>query len=213
MRRPDPGDADLVVVNTCAFIEAARQESIDTVLALADRRRPGARLVVTGCMAERYGQELADALPEADLVAGFGVALSHRPGPGQSVAVTLGRATSTGVASLTGVASFDLLNLPRPAASAPWAYVKVAEGCDRNCGFCAIPSFRGKQRSRIPGGHPGRGGRPRCRGDRAGRPGPGVLRPRPRRAGSDRAAGARGGSAGWPAPGCCICIHLSSPTV
>ena len=70
-----PEEADLVVVNTCAFIEAARQESIDTVLALADARRDGARLVVTGCMAERYGDELAAALPEVDLVAPFGVAV------------------------------------------------------------------------------------------------------------------------------------------
>ena len=67
-----PDEADLVVVNTCAFIEAARQESIDTMLALADARRAGSRLVVTGCMAERYGDELADALPEVDLVAPFG---------------------------------------------------------------------------------------------------------------------------------------------
>ena len=125
-----PDDADLVVVNTCAFIEAARQESIDTVLALSEARRPGARLVVTGCLAERYGDELADALPEADAVAGFGVP------------VTLTTKASS------GVPAFDLLNLPRPRASAPWAYVKVAEGCDRTCGFCAIPSFRGKQRSR-----------------------------------------------------------------
>ncbi len=64
-----------MVVNTCAFIEAARQESIDTVLALSDARRDGARLVVTGCMAERYGDELADALPEVDLVAPFGASL------------------------------------------------------------------------------------------------------------------------------------------
>ena len=71
-RAPDPAAADLVVVNTCAFIEAARQESIDTVLSLAERRTAGARLVVTGCMAERYGDELRDALPEVDLVAGFG---------------------------------------------------------------------------------------------------------------------------------------------
>ncbi len=71
-RAPDAEAADLVVVNTCAFIESARQESIDTVLSLADRRRPGASLVVTGCMAERYGDELRDALPEVDLVAGFG---------------------------------------------------------------------------------------------------------------------------------------------
>ena len=124
-------DADLVVVNTCAFIEEARQESIDVVLALADRKADGAEIVVTGCMAERYGDELAQALPEVDAVAGFGVP------------VTLGR--KPGVAALP---SFDLLNLPRPAATAPWAYVKVAEGCDKKCGFCAIPSFRGPQRSR-----------------------------------------------------------------
>jgi ribosomal protein S12 methylthiotransferase len=128
-----PEDADLVVVNTCAFIEAAREESVETVLTLADARRPGAQLVVTGCMAERYGQELAEAVPEADLVAGFGVP------------VTLGRRPG----SEPPVPSFDLLNLPRPPAAAPWAYVKVAEGCDRTCGFCAIPSFRGPQRSRT----------------------------------------------------------------
>ena len=128
-------DADLVVVNTCAFIEAAREESIDTILALSGARRPGARLVVTGCLAERAGSELAEALPEVDQVAGFGVAvtLGSKPGPG-----------ATGM-----VPSFDLLNLPRPKSDVPWAYVKVAEGCDRTCGFCAIPSFRGPQRSRT----------------------------------------------------------------
>jgi ribosomal protein S12 methylthiotransferase len=124
-------DADLVVVNTCAFVEAARQESVDTILALGDTRKAGARLVVTGCMAERYGDELAAALPEVDAVSGFGVpvTLVTKPRP---------------------VPAFDLLNLPRPRASAPWAYVKIAEGCDRTCGFCAIPSFRGPQRSRTP---------------------------------------------------------------
>ncbi len=135
-----PEEADLVVVNTCAFIEAARQESIDTVLALSDTRRDGARLVVTGCMAERYGGELADALPEVDLVAPFGASLHEPAAPGRTP-VTLGTKPAP-------VPAFDLLNLPRPHAAAPWAYVKVAEGCDRNCGFCAIPSFRGKQRSR-----------------------------------------------------------------
>src|SRR6478735_8573437 len=76
-----PADADLVVVNTCAFIEDARQESIDTVLSLADVRREGAELVVTGCMAERYGDELAAALPEVDAVAGFGRPLGSAPVP------------------------------------------------------------------------------------------------------------------------------------
>jgi ribosomal protein S12 methylthiotransferase len=144
----DPDGADLVVVNTCAFIEAARQESIDTVLMLAERRRPGARLVVTGCMAERYGDELRDALPEVDLVAGFGHDfVGAPPTTATMVPVTLG-ATRTAPTHTRPVDGFDLLELPRPAARAPWAYVKVAEGCDRICGFCAIPSFRGKQRSR-----------------------------------------------------------------
>ena len=130
----EASDADVVVVNTCAFVEAARQESIDTILALADERKQGARLVVTGCMAERYGDELSAALPEVDAVIGFAQEASIAP-----VAF---RRKPEGVR--------DLLDLPRAAPSVPWAYVKVAEGCDRACAFCAIPSFRGKQRSRRP---------------------------------------------------------------
>ena len=131
----DESLADVVVVNTCAFIEEARKESVDTILALSERRKPGARLVVTGCMAERYGDVLRANLPEADQIAGFGVPIQ------------LGRKPSLAIAS-EKVPSFDLLNLPRPASRTPWAYVKIAEGCDRTCGFCAIPSFRGPQRSR-----------------------------------------------------------------
>ena len=138
----DPSAADLVVVNTCAFIDEARRESIDTILALDEQRRDGARLVVTGCMAERYGDELADALPEVDQVAGFGVPIAATD-----------RGSAAGGKKLIPVSSaplpeLDLLNLPRPRSTAPWAYVKIAEGCDRSCGFCAIPSFRGPQRSR-----------------------------------------------------------------
>ena len=130
----DVSQADLVIVNTCAFIEDARRESIDTVLELSSQKKIGARVVVTGCMAERYGSELAESLPEADHIAGFGVPITLTK---KSVAVTS-----------QNVPLFDLLNLPRPKSRAPWAYVKIAEGCDRNCGFCAIPSFRGPQRSR-----------------------------------------------------------------
>ena len=129
----DASKADVVVVNTCAFIEEARKESIDTMLALDDTRKRSSRLIVTGCMAERYGDELAEALPEADQVAGFGVPLQLTRKP---IAVT------------GETPKFDLLNLPRPKSTSPWAYVKIAEGCDRSCGFCAIPSFRGPQRSR-----------------------------------------------------------------
>jgi ribosomal protein S12 methylthiotransferase len=128
-----PDGADLVVANTCAFIEAAREESIETVLELAELKGSDARLVVTGCMAERYGDELAAALPEVDLVAGFGASLTA------STPVSLRERPTT---------SFDLLNLPRPRTKVPWAYLKIAEGCDRRCGFCAIPTFRGDQRSR-----------------------------------------------------------------
>ncbi len=152
-----PDAADLVVVNTCAFVEEAREESVAVVLDLDDVRSQGSELVVTGCLAERYGDELAAALPEADVVAGFGVAPD---------AVTNGAVTGGAVSAVTveigsrggprralragddGIPAFDLLNLPRPPSSRPWAYVKVAEGCDKACGFCAIPSFRGPQRSR-----------------------------------------------------------------
>ena len=144
-RASAPSDADLVVVNTCAFIEAARQESIETVLELDELRPDGSRLVVTGCMAERYGDELREALPEVDLVAGFGQDLVPLAATTTAVPVALS-ARRSAVPDTNG---FDLLELPRPAAIAPWAYVKVAEGCDRICGFCAIPSFRGKQRSRT----------------------------------------------------------------
>ena len=131
----DPADADVVVVNTCAFIEAARQESIDVALALADTKRADAKLVVTGCMAERYGDELAAALPEADAVVGF---------------ASEGSIAEVRAASASRWACATCSSCPGPAPSAPWAYVKVAEGCDRACAFCAIPSFRGKQRSRTP---------------------------------------------------------------
>jgi ribosomal protein S12 methylthiotransferase len=135
----DPSQADLVVVNTCAFIETARQESIDTILALDELRSDGTRLVVTGCMAERYGDELAAALPEVDEIAGFS----------DAVAAVTGRTRGSSIPVTSApIPELDLLNLPRPASKVPWAYVKIAEGCDRACGFCAIPSFRGPQRSR-----------------------------------------------------------------
>ncbi len=124
----DLASADLIVVNTCAFIEEAREESIETILSLDEFRNEDSEIVVTGCLAERYGSELQDVLPEVNRVAGFGVSVS--------------------LTKKANVPEFDLLNLTRPASTRPWAYLKVAEGCDRACGFCSIPSFRGPQRSR-----------------------------------------------------------------
>ncbi len=136
MRPADsPESADLVVVNTCAFIDAARQESREVVEGMISRRRVGARLVVTGCLAARSGEELADGYPEIDLVADVGVPVTLSRGPRWRPGVER-------------TESHHLMDLPRSPVTAPWAYVKIAEGCDRNCGFCAIPSFRGPQSSR-----------------------------------------------------------------
>ena len=135
------GEADLVVVNTCAFIAEARRESTETIDELQARRRPGSRLVVTGCLAEREGAGLRDDRPEIDAVAPFGEPITLGP---TRRAGRLSRASPA-----REVPRMDLLNLPRPPVRAPWAYVKIAEGCDRRCGYCAIPSFRGPQRSRA----------------------------------------------------------------
>ena len=157
----------------------------------------GARLVVTGCMAERYGDELAAALPEVDLVAGFGVPCAgpsrrrsrrtgrHRCGPGQP---RLGAGTGSRPSRAT---SFDLLKLPRRRPRAPWAYVKVAEGCDRRVRVLRHPVVPGQAAVASPDDildevEPSRRGR-RGRRDRPRGPGPGLLRPGPH----PRAAGTR----------------------
>ena len=140
-----PDTADVVMVNTCAFIEAARAESVDTILEVAATKRPEARLVVLGCMAQRYETELAEALPEADAVIGldrYGELvdrLDHLTG-WQPLRI---RSAPTSPMDI-------LYETKRPTPATPFAYVKVAEGCDKPCTFCAIPLFRGKQRSRPP---------------------------------------------------------------
>ena len=140
-----PESADVVMVNTCAFIEPAREESVNTVLELAGTKRPDAKLVILGCMAQRYEQELIDALPEADAVVGL-----------DRYAELVGRLdqlTEWQPINIRPVRSspMDILfETRRPTPVTPYAYVKVAEGCDKLCTFCAIPQFRGKQRSRTP---------------------------------------------------------------
>jgi ribosomal protein S12 methylthiotransferase len=144
LQADSPEQADVVMVNTCAFIEAARRESIDTILEHADRKRPDARLVVLGCMAQRYGSELAEALPEADAILGM-----ERYG---ELVGDLDRLTGWEPIRLHASPMDILYEVRRPTPATPYAYVKVAEGCDKTCSFCAIPQFRGKQRSRPPVG-------------------------------------------------------------
>ncbi len=144
----DPSTADIVMVNTCGFIEAARRESVETILDLAAVKRDGARLVVMGCMAQRYEDELVRALPEADAVVG----LDRYPDlvPELDRLTREDRPTWEPI-TISGVrrSALDILDLPtRVTPATPYAYVKVAEGCNKTCSFCAIPLIRGKQRSR-----------------------------------------------------------------
>jgi len=140
-----PETADVVMVNTCAFIEPAREESVNAVLELAEAKKAGAKLVVLGCMAQRYEQELIEALPEADSVIGL-----DRYG---EIVGELDHLTQWRPVEIRPVrrSPMDILfETRRPTPTTPYAYVKVAEGCDKLCTFCAIPQFRGKQRSRAP---------------------------------------------------------------
>src|SRR6266540_3770019 len=143
----DPSSADVLVVNTCAFIDSAKQESIDTILEMAQQKTTGAcrRLIVTGCLAERYRDELKIEIPEIDAVLGTGQVpdivhaisgLTAGPAP-----LTFYRAARP--TYLYGAETPRLLATPNH-----YAYVKIAEGCDYKCAFCIIPTLRGKYRSR-----------------------------------------------------------------
>jgi len=152
-----PELADTLVVNTCGFIDAAKEESIDTILALAqvkaqaraeaktgagDEAGASKRLVVTGCLSQRYPTELADELPEVDHFLGSADMLGLR-------AVLGGAAPRLGVNALDRRSWLYDHATPRQTYGARHSnYVKIAEGCDRPCGFCIIPKLRGPQRSR-----------------------------------------------------------------
>jgi ribosomal protein S12 methylthiotransferase len=162
----EPGaGADVVVVNTCGFVESAKKDSIDTLLAAADT---GAKVVAVGCLAERYGEQLAEQLPEADAVLGFDAyaalpsslarvlqgeqVASHTPGdrrrllPVTPVERQRPEPVDVGIPGHAGGPQV----LRRRLATGPVAPLKLASGCDRRCAFCAIPSFRGSFVSRRP---------------------------------------------------------------
>ena len=156
---PDAAGADVLVVNTCAFIDRAKQESIDTILEMAELKKQaaGRRLVVTGCLAERYRDELQREIPEIDAVLGTGEVpqILEAIGGGSGVPVSPGISTLTfhRAAPRFGVDLPDYLydaNTPRRLATpGHYAYVKIAEGCDYKCAFCIIPKMRGHYRSRT----------------------------------------------------------------
>ncbi|MEA1904224.1 MAG: 30S ribosomal protein S12 methylthiotransferase RimO [Actinomycetota bacterium] len=138
-----PESADVVMVNTCAFIEEARAESVETILEIEEKKADGAKSVVIGCMAQRFGTEVADALPEVDAVLGL-------DRYGELVGV-LDQLTKWQPIEIKRRSALDILHSTgRPSSGLPYAYLKVAEGCNKPCTFCAIPLIRGKQRSRRP---------------------------------------------------------------
>ncbi len=153
--------ADVIVVNTCAFIDKAKEESIETILEMARHKQNGTcrRLVVTGCLAERYKADLRQEMPEIDVVLGTdGVpdivrALNEQP-QGSGTQVQLFRNHLEATSSAPSVKQLKYLydaDTPRRRTTASHlAYVKVAEGCDYSCAFCIIPTLRGGYRSRPP---------------------------------------------------------------
>ena len=154
----DAGAADVVVVNTCGFVAAAKKDSIDTLLAAADT---GAKVVAVGCLAERYGAELAQSLPEADAVLGFDAyprlggrlrdVLAGRAMPAHQPVDRRTLLPITPASRPAALAAGPVLpghgwgpSVPRRRLdNSPVAPLKIASGCDRRCAFCAIPTFRG----------------------------------------------------------------------
>jgi ribosomal protein S12 methylthiotransferase len=139
-----PEEADCLIVNTCAFIDRAREESVHTILELAEFKRRGRcrSLIVTGCLSQRYGADLRREMPEIDGLLGTGdlhhiVDLVRQAGNRQDW-----------VSAAPPGYLYDAATPRRLDARVPYAYVKIAEGCDMACTFCAIPQFRGRHRSR-----------------------------------------------------------------
>jgi ribosomal protein S12 methylthiotransferase len=163
---PDARDADVIVVNTCAFIDNAKQESIDAILEMAQHKRDGKRLVVTGCLAERYRDELLKEIPEIDAVLGTGEvgeiveAIESRiEGRGSRIDGAIPMTFRRGKTPDPRTSNIAPRSLPTYIYDADtprvlttpkhFAYVKIAEGCDYTCAFCIIPTLRGEYRSRA----------------------------------------------------------------
>ncbi|MBD3169206.1 MAG: 30S ribosomal protein S12 methylthiotransferase RimO [candidate division Zixibacteria bacterium] len=139
--RSEPEEADLLIVNTCGFIEDAKRESIDEILHLSRLKRFDGRLAVAGCLSQRYRRELNDILPEADFL--FGIS-----SPEEIASVLDGGDPSTGDRTFNIEAPYQepAGRIIEPGSS--YAYMKIADGCDNHCSYCAIPLIRGAYRSR-----------------------------------------------------------------
>ncbi len=141
----EPEEADVIIVNTCGFIESAKQESINAVLEMAEYKETGKcrLLIASGCLAERYSEEIKTELPEVDAVLGTG--------DYDKIAEAITRAFNGESVWETGHRNRNMSErLPRILSTPPYtAYLKIADGCDNNCTYCAIPMIRGHYRSRT----------------------------------------------------------------
>lgn len=143
----DPNDADIIIVNTCGFIDSAKQESINAILEMAQYKEEGRckLLIATGCLAERYSNEIAKELPEVDAILGTG--------DYDRIASVIKSAFETDKMPviINNIDRTPECELPRVLLTPPYsAYLKIADGCDNNCTYCAIPKIRGHFRSRKP---------------------------------------------------------------
>ena len=140
---PDPDGADLVIVNTCGFIDAAKSEAIDNILEMAELKKAGrlGGLIVTGCLPERYKDAILEELPEIDAVLGVGSF--------KDIVEAANAVMEKKSLRLFGDQSAPVDEIPRVVTTGPgWAYLRIAEGCNNFCAFCAIPNIRGRYRSR-----------------------------------------------------------------
>ncbi|HEX4641218.1 MAG TPA: 30S ribosomal protein S12 methylthiotransferase RimO [Chthoniobacterales bacterium] len=148
----DAEQADVLVVNTCAFIDSAKEESIDAILEAHQRRglakRPGQKLIVSGCMSQRFSRELREALPEVDAFVGLDQVSELGPIVERVLSAESDRGYSFVTERPTYIPNYDTPRVRLTPAHS--AYLKIAEGCNHPCSFCVIPQMRGRHRSRQP---------------------------------------------------------------
>ncbi|MBR5535867.1 MAG: 30S ribosomal protein S12 methylthiotransferase RimO [Clostridia bacterium] len=138
----DPAEADIIVVNTCGFIDSAKEEAINTLLEMAEYKNENCKLLVcAGCLSQRYSEDIKKELPEVDVILGTG---SYK-----DIAVAVKEALEKGKSQYLGDINFEITDEERIRTTPDYmAYIKIGEGCDNFCTYCAIPSIRGKYRSR-----------------------------------------------------------------
>lgn len=140
---PSPDGADAVIINTCGFIDAAKSEAIDTILEMAQLKSEGrlGKIIVTGCLTERYRESVTEELPEVDAILGVGSF--------GEIVEAVNAVFEDKPVSLFADNSAPVDEIPRVVSTGPaWAYLRIAEGCNNFCAFCAIPYIRGRYRSR-----------------------------------------------------------------